>query len=128
LQLVCRFIFWLHHTLFTLERLLDVLAFQQLEIDYIIGESHKGLLPNSSGPAAILRSFGVTKEGVCFFLRELSSVTWPFLTFDVILFSLLGHSICCQLHGFEPYFYIGCPSGMGPDDISRFHQTLEVCT
>ncbi|GJN07344.1 hypothetical protein PR202_ga25168 [Eleusine coracana subsp. coracana] len=69
-----------------------------LEIDYIIGESHKQLLPNSSGPAAILRIFGVTKE---------------------------GHSICCQVHGFEPYFYISCPPGMGPDDISRFHQTLE---
>jgi len=73
-------------------------AFQQLEIDYVIGESHKELLPNSSGPAAILRIFGVTRD---------------------------GHSICCQVHGFEPYFYIGCPSGMGPDDISRFHQTLE---
>ncbi|KAJ1274889.1 hypothetical protein BS78_05G094300 [Paspalum vaginatum] len=73
-------------------------VFQQLEIDYVIGESHKELLPNSSGPAAILRIFGVTRE---------------------------GHSICCQVHGFEPYFYIGCPSGMGPDDISRFHQTLE---
>ncbi|XP_062197531.1 DNA polymerase delta catalytic subunit isoform X2 [Phragmites australis] len=73
-------------------------AFQQLEIDYIIGESRKELLPNSSGPAAILRIFGVTRE---------------------------GHSICCQVHGFEPYFYISCPSGMGPDDISQFHQTLE---
>ncbi|GJN37713.1 hypothetical protein PR202_gb26694 [Eleusine coracana subsp. coracana] len=29
----------------------------------------------------------------------------------------VGHSICCQVHGFEPYFYISCPSGMGPDDI-----------
>uniref|UniRef100_A0A0E0BG65 DNA polymerase n=1 Tax=Oryza glumipatula TaxID=40148 RepID=A0A0E0BG65_9ORYZ len=73
-------------------------AFQQLEIDYVIGESHKVLLPNSSGPAAILRIFGVTRE---------------------------GHSVCCQVHGFEPYFYISCPMGMGPDDISRFHQTLE---
>ncbi|KAF0894590.1 hypothetical protein E2562_001890 [Oryza meyeriana var. granulata] len=73
-------------------------AFQQLEIDYVIGESHKELLPNSSGPAAILRIFGVTRE---------------------------GHSVCCQVHGFEPYFYISCPMGMGPDDISRFHQTLE---
>uniref|UniRef100_A0A804P190 DNA polymerase n=1 Tax=Zea mays TaxID=4577 RepID=A0A804P190_MAIZE len=73
-------------------------AFQQLEIDYVIGESHKELLPSSSGSAAILRIFGVTRE---------------------------GHSLCCQVHGFEPYFYIGCPSGMGPDDISRFHQTLE---
>ncbi|KAI9076537.1 hypothetical protein K1719_041523 [Acacia pycnantha] len=37
--------------------------FQQLEIDYVIGESHKELLPNSSGAAAIIRIFGVTKEG-----------------------------------------------------------------
>ncbi|XP_019263187.1 PREDICTED: DNA polymerase delta catalytic subunit isoform X1 [Nicotiana attenuata] len=74
------------------------ISFQQLEIDYIIGESHKELLPNSSGPAAILRIFGVTKE---------------------------GNSVCCHVHGFEPYFYISCPPGMGPDDISRFHQILE---
>ncbi|XP_020227444.1 DNA polymerase delta catalytic subunit isoform X2 [Cajanus cajan] len=73
-------------------------VFQQLEIDYVIGESHKELLPNSSGPAAVIRIFGVTKE---------------------------GHSVCCNVHGFEPYFYVCCPPGMGPDDISRFHQTLE---
>ncbi|KAK1264132.1 DNA polymerase delta catalytic subunit [Acorus gramineus] len=75
------------------------IVFQQLEIDYVIGESHKELLPSSSGAAAILRIFGVTSE---------------------------GHSVCCRVHGFEPYFYISCPQGMGPDDISRFHQTLEA--
>ncbi|XP_021807316.1 DNA polymerase delta catalytic subunit [Prunus avium] len=74
------------------------IAFQQLEIDYVIGESHRELLPNWSGSAAIIRIFGVTKE---------------------------GHSVCCHVHGFEPYFYISCPPGMGPDDISRFHQILE---
>ncbi|KOM41085.1 hypothetical protein LR48_Vigan04g128300 [Vigna angularis] len=73
-------------------------VFQQLEIDYVIGESHRELLPNLSGPAAIIRIFGVTKE---------------------------GHSVCCNVHGFEPYFYISCPPGMGPDDISHFHQALE---
>lgn len=41
--------------------------FQQLEIDYIIAEGHKELLPNSSGQAAILRIFGVTKEGLSMF-------------------------------------------------------------
>ncbi|KAI5672299.1 hypothetical protein M9H77_12663 [Catharanthus roseus] len=75
------------------------IIFQQLEIDYVIGESHKELMPNSSGPAAILRIFGVSRE---------------------------GHSICCHVHGFEPYFYVNCPQGMGPDDISRFHQILEA--
>ncbi|XP_048442279.1 DNA polymerase delta catalytic subunit isoform X2 [Pyrus x bretschneideri] len=73
-------------------------AFQQLEIDYVIGESHRELLPNWSGSAAIIRIFGVTKE---------------------------GHSVCCHVHGFEPYFYINGFPGMGPDDISRFHQILE---
>ncbi|KAF6135568.1 hypothetical protein GIB67_015421 [Kingdonia uniflora] len=37
-----------------------------------------------------------------------------------------GHSVCCNVHGFQPYFYINCPPGMDPDDISKFHQTLEV--
>ncbi|KAM1443501.1 hypothetical protein ACFX2I_039776 [Malus domestica] len=75
------------------------IAFQQLEIDYVIGESHRELLPNWSGSAAIIRIFRVTKE---------------------------GHSVCGHVHGFEPYFYINCFPGMGPDDISRFHQILEV--
>jgi len=39
------------------------LVFQQLEIDYVIGETHKELLPDRSGSAAILRIFGVTGEG-----------------------------------------------------------------
>ena len=51
-------------TLFFL--LLYFLAFQQLDIDYVIGESHKEFLPKSSGPAAIIRIFGVTREGYIF--------------------------------------------------------------
>ncbi|XP_020234941.1 DNA polymerase delta catalytic subunit [Cajanus cajan] len=45
-------------------------VFPQLEIDYVIGESHKELLPNSSGPAAVIRIFGVTKEGLLLFLSS----------------------------------------------------------
>ncbi|XP_024457292.1 DNA polymerase delta catalytic subunit isoform X2 [Populus trichocarpa] len=74
------------------------IIFQQLEIDYVIGETHKELLPDRSGSAAILRIFGVTGE---------------------------GHSVCCLVHGFEPYFYVSCPPGMNPDDISHFHKILE---
>lgn len=37
--------------------------FQQLDIDYVIGDSSRELLPHSSGPAAIIRIFGVTREG-----------------------------------------------------------------
>lgn len=50
-----------------------VLVFQQLEIDYVIGETNKDLMPNSSGPAAIIRIFGVTKEGI-FFLSILTDI------------------------------------------------------
>ncbi|KNA03069.1 hypothetical protein SOVF_212670 [Spinacia oleracea] len=74
------------------------IVFQQLEIDYVIGDSHKEILANRGGSAAIIRIFGVTRE---------------------------GHSVCCKVHGFEPYFYISCPSWMDTNDISRFHQILE---
>ncbi|KAL8459612.1 hypothetical protein ACS0TY_036923 [Phlomoides rotata] len=53
------------------------------------------------GPAAIIRIFGATKD---------------------------GHSVCCFVRGFEPYFYIRCPPGMdpeSPDDRYRFRQILE---
>ncbi|KAF9601089.1 hypothetical protein IFM89_016062, partial [Coptis chinensis] len=63
--------------------------FQQLEIDYVIGERNRELLPYASG---------VTRE---------------------------GHSVCCNIHGFEPYFYVSCPQEMGPDDVSHFHHILE---
>lgn len=75
------------------------IVFQQLEIDYIIGESNKQLIPHRSGPVAILRLFGVTSE---------------------------GYSVCCHVHGFQPYFYISCSDGMGPDDIPKLKQTLET--
>lgn len=45
---------------------------------------------------------------------------------NCLYWQFVGHSVCCLVHGFEPYFYISCPPGMGPDDISRFQQTLEV--
>ena len=41
-----------------------LLVFQQLEIDYVIKEIHKELLPGSSGQAAVIRIFGVTREGI----------------------------------------------------------------
>ena len=46
--------------------LFDFPAFQQLDIDYGIGERHNEFLPNSAGPAAIIRIFGVTREGYMF--------------------------------------------------------------
>jgi hypothetical protein len=37
-----------------------------------------------------------------------------------------GYSVCCNIHGFEPYFYISCLDGIGPDDVPKFRTTLEV--
>jgi hypothetical protein len=54
------------------------LAFQQLDIDYVIGESHKELLPKSSGPAAIIRIFGVTREGIIFLFSNKFSLQCGF--------------------------------------------------
>ncbi|KAM0968351.1 hypothetical protein ACFX2A_017014 [Malus domestica] len=38
-----------------------------------------------------------------------------------------GHSVWCHFHGFEPYFYIKYSPRITPNNISRFHQTLEPC-
>ncbi|KAJ8449980.1 hypothetical protein Cgig2_029342 [Carnegiea gigantea] len=40
------------------------IVFQQLEIDYVIGESHKELLPNRSGPAAVFEFLGSLVKGI----------------------------------------------------------------
>lgn len=39
---------------------------------------------------------------------------------------VLRPSVGWKVHGLEPYFYISCTQGMGPDDKSRLHQILEV--
>ncbi|CAM6083744.1 unnamed protein product [Calypogeia fissa] len=76
----------------------DPIVFQQLEIDYII-EENKAVLPNTIGPAAVLRVFGVTRE---------------------------GNSVCCHVYGFKPYFYIRSLDGMGERDVNILRQTLEA--
>ncbi|PIA36036.1 hypothetical protein AQUCO_03400141v1 [Aquilegia coerulea] len=76
------------------------IIFQHLQIDHVICKKNKELLPNCSNDfAPVVRIFGVTKE---------------------------GYSVCCNVHGFEPYFYISYPLGMGPDDVPRLHKSLEA--
>ncbi|KAF5201446.1 Dna polymerase [Thalictrum thalictroides] len=76
------------------------IIFQHLQIDHVICKTNKELLPNSTNDfAPIVRMFGVTEE---------------------------GHSVCCNVHGFEPYFYVSCPLGMGPDDVPCLHKSLEA--
>ncbi|XVF34040.1 hypothetical protein REPUB_Repub18cG0022900 [Reevesia pubescens] len=73
------------------------IVFQQLEIDYVTGESNRDLVPDSSGPAAIIRIFGVTREGI-FFPK--------ILTQFVVLFMGLSHiSTLAALQEWVPMIY-----------------------
>jgi len=42
----------------------------------VIGESHREFLLNISGPAAIIRIFGATKEGLFVFILYLCHKIW----------------------------------------------------
>lgn len=75
-------------------------AFQQLEIDYVVGQS-PSWMGVRRGKNAILRIFGVTAE---------------------------GHSVCALVHGFQPYFYVQAPPHFSPDDIYAFRASLEERT
>ncbi|KAJ7521254.1 hypothetical protein O6H91_19G043900 [Diphasiastrum complanatum] len=89
---------WKRKTVTSFDSRSSNIVFQQLDIDYIVGESEKDSTSGRAGPAAILRIFGVTEE---------------------------GNSVCCHVHGFEPYFYISCLEDVGPDDIPKLRQALE---
>lgn len=58
-------------------------------------------LPHMQGPrqVAIVRLFGVTST---------------------------GSSVCCHVHGFQPYFYAAMPASMTPDDLEDFRRALNV--
>ena len=73
--------------------------FQQLDIDYIIGQPHEmlGQERRSKCQAAILRMFGVTED---------------------------GHSVCVHVHGFNPYFYCAVPETFTEQHIPAFLMSL----
>ena len=76
----------------------DALLFQQLDIDYAVEKPHEGLgARRAKGDAAVVRMFGVTKE---------------------------GHSVCAHVHGFEPYFYASVPENFGEADCAAFRRRL----
>ena len=71
----------------------DSIIFQQLDIDYIIGQSMPGMPGCTQGQVPIVRMFGVTMD---------------------------GHSVLCNVHGFLPYFYIPAPPNFQQSDCSLF--------
>ncbi|XP_050523384.1 DNA polymerase delta catalytic subunit isoform X1 [Daktulosphaira vitifoliae] len=78
---------------------LDSLAFQQLTIDYYIGEPVKGMSGAQMGQVPITRMFGITME---------------------------GNSVCCHVHGYSPYFYTTAPDGFGPQHCKDFKNRLNA--
>uniref|UniRef100_A0A667Y482 DNA polymerase n=1 Tax=Myripristis murdjan TaxID=586833 RepID=A0A667Y482_9TELE len=80
----------------------DTLVFQQIDLDYYLGESPQAF---SEGPALtldsrfvpIIRMFGVTDS---------------------------GNSVCCHVHGFAPYFYVPAPNGFTSDHLGEFKREL----
>ncbi len=83
----------------TLDASKDNLCFQQLDIDYVIGEPHAMLGPDrkAQGDSAQLRIFGVTAG---------------------------GNSVCVHVHGFEPYFYAKVPDAFKDEMCEPFRVSL----
>jgi hypothetical protein len=39
-----------------------------------------------------------------------------------------GSSVCCHIHGFQPYFFAAMPPTFAPDDVEAFRKALNVRT
>ncbi|PRP82977.1 DNA polymerase delta catalytic subunit-like [Planoprotostelium fungivorum] len=81
----------------TLDPSKDGLCFQQMDIDYILGEPLEGMPGNQKGTVPILRTWGLTEN---------------------------GNSVQCNIHGYTPYFYIPAPSGFSENDCEPFRKML----
>jgi DNA polymerase delta subunit 1 len=77
----------------------DKLVFQQIELDHYIGKARADMPGASTGPAPVMRMFGVTME---------------------------GNSVCCHVHGFHPYVFIPAPAGIDQSNLSVFRKTLNT--
>lgn len=75
----------------------DTLVFQQIDLDYYLGETVVGMPGQSQGKVPIIRMFGVTDN---------------------------GNSVCCHVHGFAPYFYVPAPNGFTSAHLVEFKKEL----
>lgn len=75
----------------------DNFIFQELELENYIGHVYQGMPGPQSGLVPIIQMFGVTK---------------------------LGNSVCCNVHGFSPYFYVNLPDTFSPSDLVHFKVSI----
>lgn len=75
----------------------DSITFQQLDIDYYIGQPLPGMPGCTQGQVPIIRMFGVTME---------------------------GNSVLANIHGFLPYFYVQAPANFQKSDCSMFRVSV----
>ncbi|KAM8794769.1 DNA polymerase delta catalytic subunit [Eudromia elegans] len=90
---------WRRPTPPTLDPASEPLRFLQLELDHYEGSPLPGMPGATEGPVPIIRMFGVT-EG--------------------------GHSVCCHVHGFVPYFYVPAPAGFEVSQLAELQRELEA--
>ncbi|XP_012241018.1 DNA polymerase delta catalytic subunit isoform X1 [Bombus impatiens] len=75
----------------------DALIFQQIEIDHYNGIPLPGMPGSNIPPVPIMRMFGVTE---------------------------LGNSVCCHVHGFNPYLYVTAPQNFNEHHCRLFKEAL----
>ncbi|XP_075212279.1 DNA polymerase delta 1, catalytic subunit isoform X2 [Lycorma delicatula] len=75
----------------------DKLEFQQIDIDHYSGSPLANMPGSQIGPVPIMRMYGVTME---------------------------GHSVCCHVHGFSPYFFVVAPRGFNNSQCKPFKDAL----
>ena len=77
----------------------DAIIFQQMDLDYYLGDPMEGMPGAKEGVVPIIRMFGVTQE---------------------------GHSVLAHVHGFLPYFYVQAPSeSFSDEDCATFRSSLD---
>jgi len=59
----------------------------------VIWESHREFFPNMSGPAAIIRIFGATKEGLFVFIFYLCHKIWFLRKSEIKIVDLFVYSV-----------------------------------